>query len=207
MKKKMLKGMQRLEKRDDCRKPITLDLLNNIVHILTHIAFSTYEVALFSAAFTLVFFAFLRVGEFAESGLYVRHILCRSDLLIIYERNIMHVTLRSSKTDQLGHKTQLEVSKHKNDSVCPISNMQSYLDVRPNIEGTLFCHLNGKPLSRYQVSTMLTKAIRFIGLNDEEYNTHSFRIGAATTASLMGNKGNNKITELRTILQRERQNS
>ena len=85
--------------------------------------------------------------------------------------------------------------------------MQSYLDVRPNIEGTLFCHLNGKPLSRYQVSTMLTKAIRFIGLNDEEYNTHSFRIGAATTASLMGNKGNNKITELRTILQRESQNS
>lgn len=64
--------------------------------------------------------------------------------------------------------------------------MQSYLDVRPNIEETLFCHLNGKPLSRYQVSSMLRKVIRFIGLNDEEYNTHSFRIGAATTASLMG---------------------
>lgn len=28
--------------------------------------------------------------------------------------------------------------------------------------------------------------MRFIGLNDEEYNTHSFPIGAATTASLMG---------------------
>jgi len=45
--------MQRLEKRDDCRKPITLDLLSNIVQILPHIAFSSYEVALFSAAFTL----------------------------------------------------------------------------------------------------------------------------------------------------------
>jgi hypothetical protein len=56
----MLKGMQRLEKRDDCRKPITLDLLNNIVHILPHIAFSTYEVALFSAAFTLVFFCIFK---------------------------------------------------------------------------------------------------------------------------------------------------
>ena len=139
--------------------------------------------------------AFLRVGEFDESGLSVRHILCRSDLLIIYESNTMHVVLRSPKTDQLGHKTQLEVSKHQNDSVCPISNMQSYLDVRPNIEGTLFCHLNGKPLSRYQVSSMLIKAIRFIGLNDEEYNTHSFRIGAATTASLMG-KSEDEIKKL-----------
>ena len=82
--------------------------------------------------------AFLRVGEFAESGLSVRHIVCRSDLLITSERNTMHVTLRSSKTDQLGHKTHLEVSKHKNDLECPISNMQSYLDVRPNIKGTLF---------------------------------------------------------------------
>ena len=32
--------MQRLEKRGDCRKPITLDLLSNIVQILPHIAFS-----------------------------------------------------------------------------------------------------------------------------------------------------------------------
>ena len=79
--------------------------------------------------------------------------------------------------------------------MCPISNMQSYLDVRPNIEGTLFCHLNGKPLSRYQVSSMLRKVMRFIGLNDEEYNTHSFRIGAATTASLMG-KSDDEIKKL-----------
>ena len=52
--------MQRLEKRDDCRKPITLDLLSNIVQILPHIAFSTYEVALFSAAFTLAFFCIFK---------------------------------------------------------------------------------------------------------------------------------------------------
>lgn len=50
--------MQRLEKLDDRRKPITLDLLNNIVHILPHITFSTYEVALFSAAFILAFLHF-----------------------------------------------------------------------------------------------------------------------------------------------------
>ena len=58
--KKMLKGIQRLEKRGDCRKPITLDLLSNIVQILPHIAFSTYEVALFSAAFTLACFCIFK---------------------------------------------------------------------------------------------------------------------------------------------------
>ena len=96
------------------------------------------------------------------------------------------MTLHSSKTDQFGHQTKLEISKHDLDIVCPVFNMERYLRVRPKIGGILFCHLNSKPLTRYQVSAMLKKAIRFLGLNKNHYNTHSFRIGAATTASVMG---------------------
>ena len=193
--KKMLSGMQRLSKRCDCHKPVTLDILTNIINILPSIALSSYEVRLFAAAFTLAFFAFLRVGEFADSGLSKRHALCHDDVLINCNRNLLYVTLHSSKTDQFGHQTKLELSKHDLGLVCPVLNMVRYLKVRPKIDGLLFCHLNSKPLTRYQVSSMIKKAVRFLGLNENDYNTHSFRIGAATSAALMG-KSNEEIMDL-----------
>lgn len=193
--KKMLSGMQRLSKRCDCRKPITLEILTNIIHILPSIAISSYESALFAAAFTLAFFAFLRVGEFADSGYSKRHALCYDDVLINCNKNILYVTLHSSKTDQFGHQTKLEISKHDLDLVCPVFNMLRYLRFRPKIDGLLFRHLNSKPLTRYQVSAMLKKAIRYLGLHENDYNTHSFRIGAATSAALMG-KSDEEIMKL-----------
>jgi hypothetical protein len=41
-------------------------------------------------------------------------------------------------------------------------------------------------VTRYQVTVILKSALRFLGYNENDYNTHSFRIGAATHASKMG---------------------
>lgn len=67
--KKMLLGMQRLHKRVDSRRPITIDLLVHIFDALQYTCSSVYETALFSSCFSLAFFAFSRVGEFAVSHL------------------------------------------------------------------------------------------------------------------------------------------
>ena len=66
--KKMLLGMQRLHKRVDSRT-ITIDLLVHIFDALQYTCSSVYETALFSSCFSLAFFAFSRVGEFAVSHL------------------------------------------------------------------------------------------------------------------------------------------
>jgi hypothetical protein len=47
----------------DTRRPIALPLLENIVNVLPHLCFSNFETALFQSAFTLAFFALLRVSE------------------------------------------------------------------------------------------------------------------------------------------------
>ena len=60
--KKMLGGYDKLNKRCDIRKPITLDILIQLSDALVHICSSKYQVLMFKIAFVLAFSAFLRVG-------------------------------------------------------------------------------------------------------------------------------------------------
>jgi hypothetical protein len=72
--------------------------------------------------------------------------------------------------------------------------MIHYLNARPKVQGALFCHLNHKYLTRYQVS-VLKNALKFLKLNPNDFNTHSFRIGAATSFSVLG-KSDDEIERL-----------
>ena len=65
---KMLTGMTRSNsKSKDSRLPITYNILKEITSVLPAICSSDYEIRLFTAAFVLAFFAFLRVGEITSS--------------------------------------------------------------------------------------------------------------------------------------------
>ena len=64
---KMLSGMERMHKRVNARKPITFEILEKIINVLLHVCNSYYEATLFAACFSVVFWGFLRVGEFALS--------------------------------------------------------------------------------------------------------------------------------------------
>ena len=70
--------------------------------------------------------------------------------------------------------------------------MTVYLNMRPTIQGPLFCHLNGKFLTRYQFHSILSAALRFLNYDVKKFNTRSFRIGAATFAFMNG-KAENEI--------------
>jgi hypothetical protein len=65
--KKLLKGMSKTYKHADIRRPITVEILADIIRILPQICNSTYEAKLFSAVFVLSFRAFLRIGGFPST--------------------------------------------------------------------------------------------------------------------------------------------
>lgn len=69
---------------------------------------------------------------------------------------------------------------------CPVKNMHNYLQVRPYIDGQLFCHFDGTPLTSYQFSALLKRALNVLGIDNSQYKSHSFRIGMATTFALEG---------------------
>jgi len=188
---KMLKGFQRIDKKTDSRKPITLDVLKQLVQVLPAVCTSRFETQLFKAAFCLAFFGFLRLGEVAfTSSVSDNHVIKISDISFLKNSNVC-VKIESSKTDQLGNSVTLILQENICKNICPVKQLKQYLSLRPNIEGHLFCHLNHKTLTRFQFLTVLKKALVFLGLNPLDYNTHSFRIGAATSAAIAGTSDEN----------------
>ena len=47
-------------------------------------------------------------------------------------------------------------------------------------------HFDVSPVTRFQFTAVLKRALQFAGLSDARYTSHSFRIGAATSAAMAG---------------------
>ena len=183
--RKMLEGMKRsVGRKPDSRLPITKVLLKRIILCLPCVCNSFYESKLFSSAFSLCFYGFLRVGEISVSNS-SRHVLEFGNVKVL--NDCIELALSSSKTDQTGIGTTIRVQGQSDKAICPLVLLTNYLYARPPYhKGPLFCHFDGSPLSRYQVSSVLTKALRILGVDPSRYSTHSLRIGAATTCAMEG---------------------
>ena len=140
----------------------------------------------FSAAYVLAFFGFFRVGELTvpkQKSKELSRVLSVNDVSFV--KGAMLVTIRYSKTDQRGSGTTLKIYP-SNLGVCPVNFMCQFLRLRPKVNGPLFCHLDEKPLTRYQFTAVLQKTLRTLHPDLVGYRSHSFRIGAAVRAASLG---------------------
>ena len=185
---KTLEGLRRQGKSFDVRTPISLPLLTKLIKSLPSICSSSYEATLFSSAFSLAFFAFLRVSEYTAPS--KNNVTNRSLLVSDIRINAvsMIVQIRCFKTDQRGVGYTLELHPISNNrDICPVTNMKSYLQMRPRCETSqLFTHYDGSPLTCYQLSAVLKKSLQFCNVNTGHYSSHCFRIGSASTFSALG---------------------
>lgn len=122
---------------------------------------------LFSVAYVLAFFGFFRVNELTvvkqgASGFH--NMLNIQDIRFIGNNKAMLILLRFSKTDQLGEGVTLKIGRSYLD-VCPVLAVQKYLNARSRFSGPLFCHYDGKPLTRFQFVSILQKVTRLIDPN------------------------------------------
>lgn len=169
----------------DIRLPITIDLLDKILSCLHSICSNTYEASLFAAAFSLSFFGLLRVGELTEHNnkSYNKKVLKLQDILL--QPSQLCLVIRWSKTDQTGKSVTLSIPS-SGGIHCPVMLMRHYLQARPVCSNDhLFIHFNTKSLTRYQFSTILRKALKFLDVPGH-LRSHSFRIGGATQLALAG---------------------
>ena len=71
----------------------------------------------------------------------------------------------------------------KTDSdICPVTAILPYLALRGNTSGPLFMLHDGRMLTRLIFSTILNSLLKELHLTQDDFNTHSFHIGAATSA-------------------------
>nr|XP_033794720.1 uncharacterized protein LOC117357763 isoform X1 [Geotrypetes seraphini] len=184
---RMLRAMGRVRPCSrDTRLPITHELLLRLMDALVEVASSPYEICLFQAAFAIAFFGALRVSELLVSplarlgsrGLLVQHVRLQASMV--------RLLIVSSKTDQSARGHWVVLHSVAACSSCPVTRMRAFLELRPVGSSALFVHAQGALLTRYQFQAVLRLALSRCGENPTAYGTHSFRIGAATSASMAG---------------------
>jgi len=70
--------------------------------------------------------------------------------------------------------------------LCPVMASTAYLAIRGTRPGPFFCHRDGTPLTRPQFVEQVRLILSQAGYNPELYASHSFRIGAVSTAAACG---------------------
>ena len=73
-----------------------------------------------------------------------------------------------------------------NESVCPVTALLPYLAVRGSKKGPLFMMANQQYLTTSLFRASLFNTLKSVGISTHEYNTHSFQIGAVTSAKAAG---------------------
>ena len=186
----LLQGVRRTKPATkDQRLPITPLILNKVYTILNQEP-GKFDNKLLWAACCVGFFGFLRSGEFTikqcepfdpTSHLTIKDITI--DSLMNPQKIQIHI--KRSKTDQWGHGFHLYLGR-TDSHLCPVKALLTYVAARGFKEGPLFINSDGSPFSQQQLVTSLRHALTQAGIDCTHYSGHSFRIGAATTASVKG---------------------
>lgn len=183
----LLNGLKKEHpERIDKRLPFTLSLVHKLVSHLRQGCFGSYTDALLETVFLTAFYGFLRCGEFTTNSdsFNPMHDLTISDISI--DAHMYSIHLKHSKTDRDRKGSSIVVSE-TNSTFCPLLSMTRYLQGRPHARQNepLFMTDKGKAMSRSWFTARLRLLCKRCGLPSQLYTSHSFRIGAATSAATL----------------------
>ena len=166
------------------RIPITPSLLNQLGINLWNSLTAYQDKTMLWAAMLTAFYGFLRVSEYTSSHVKKYNpltTLCYEDITI-QSHTIISIKIKSSKTDPFRQGTTLYL--HRNNSpLCPFHALTNYLHIHPTRQGPLFTWHDGRFLTRSGLAAILLK---IKPQHITSMSSHSFRIGAATTAAAAG---------------------
>ena len=133
---------------------------------------------------SLAFFGLLRCSEYtcsSRSSFSTSTALLVPDITFSLNFSIMYVFIRASKTDPFRTGCTIRIAA-VSDPMCPVALMQQFLRVHPVGSGPLFTFSPGRYLTRPDVVNFLLRSLPYCA----NINTHSFRIGGASTAASIG---------------------
>ena len=138
------------------------------------------------AACCLTFFGFLRVSKFTipADNQYDESCHLSFNSVSVDNRDNpqqLRISIKHSKTDPFRKGVDIFLGM-TGDNICPVKGILPYLAMRDNHKVLLFVFQDGRSLTRQRFSSALDGLLKQFQINTHCYNTHSFRIGAATTA-------------------------
>ena len=142
------------------------------------------------AVSALTFFGFFRLGELLlettqSFGLHTH--LAWGDIAVDDRANpsMVRVLLKRSKCDQFGRGVHVFVGR-TNTPLCPVAATLNYMASRGDKKGPFFLNSEQHVVTKAWFISQLRAVFKTIGLPEQSYAGHSFRIGAATMAALAG---------------------
>lgn len=99
----------------------------------------------------------------------------------------LELTFRSFKGNYNIRPVILAIqAKEQELSTCPVNALYQYIQLRGVLPGPLFIFPGGIPVSYQHFSSCLRNSLIWAGFQPTQYTSHSFRIGAASTAAASG---------------------
>jgi integrase len=108
------------------------------------------------------------------------------------EREIMRITIRRSKTDQVGKGNELVIERSPGSAFCAAAAVETWLKAADITSDSLFRgvnrwgHLNHSPLSGEAIRLIVRNRAIDAGLGRDDFRAHSLRAGLATSAFDLG---------------------
>ena len=171
---RLMRGIKRtFGTRQNHRLPITPAILRSF-HC--HLNSTYHDHLMIWAAMLLAFFAFLRSSELVALRL--------EDATPQY--GAVAINIRASKTDPFRKGITIYIAATQDTTLCPVLALQQYLACRVPSTGPLLRYANGTPLTKTGLNRLVKALSHRVGIAPDRYSTHSFRIGAATTAAAAG---------------------
>lgn len=184
--KKQLQGFSKVRPTMDNRLPITPDILARIVSALPFATTSAFISTLLHAMYVLAFCAFLRVGEITKTSGSKQHFLLAKQVTLNKDPLGKSIELNIPHFKHSNLSTTLHIQQNTtNPKLCPFAALHNFLEVRNHKSSVepLFSFMDCLPVSRQFFTEQLKSALSFCGLDTNKYQSHSFRIGAATLAA------------------------
>lgn len=158
--------------------PITPNILSILCQAIVSLDLSTSQKVCLKAMFLVAYHAFLRVGEMCAS----RHAIRREDVSVYAK--FIYIRFSSYKFS-LGRCPCIFIPAQSS-SLCPVSALIHYLNLRGPAPGYLFLGEDRAPISSQIFRAWLARAVKVAGLSSVGITPHSFRVGAATAAAVIG---------------------
>ena len=168
----------------DTRLPITKDILYKLCSASSQVASDSYTQLLYQSMFLLSFHGFLRIGEITTSSMdhHNPNLLQLSNISIQPQSRIISIKFINYKHSTVPF--VLDIPNHSGPYTL-FTSLVTYLALRGTTPGPLFIKL-GRPITRNMFAAHLSQCLQRSGLGNQRYTSHSFRIGAATTAITKG---------------------
>ena len=171
------------------RLPITLAILRRICGRWNHS--KEWDHIMLWAAMCLCFLAsYVQVKQWLQTKQSsilpsIKHAYANIAVDSVSKPTYLQINIKQSKTDPFRLGIKVIVGRTRNE-LCPVAAVLSYMALRGPGSGPLFRFKNGKPLTRSSFVAKLRETLEVAGVDCSGYSSHSFRIGAATTAASRG---------------------